>query len=251
MHPLFACSLKISQAALDYEWHGTNCEGTGVALSFQGVESQWQPSKMDQEGRADSSETSAPNLMVPTKITAPGWIEAYHNDEVDIFDRDSRRGDTSPQTKWLDPLKPQTHRQSDKHQCSFCPHSSYSATAVAIHEKTHTGERSSSCGVCKKTFTNKSNLVAHVRIHTGEKPFKCNTCSRAFTQKCNLVDHEKIHTGEKPFKCNTCSRAFIQKSKLANHERTHTREKPYRCETCSRAFASNSYLHNHRKIHRK
>ncbi|CAN8023044.1 unnamed protein product, partial [Ixodes persulcatus] len=128
---------------------------------------------MDQEGRTDGGASSAPNLMVPTEITTPDWIEAYHNDQVGIFDRDSRRGDTSPQTNWSDPHKQQTHRTPDKHPCHFCPHSSSSATAVATHEMTHTGEKHFSCGVCEKTFSRKSYLIAHVRIHTGEKPFKC------------------------------------------------------------------------------
>ncbi|CAN7994513.1 unnamed protein product, partial [Ixodes pacificus] len=163
-----------------------DCEYKGAELSFQGAELQRQPLKMDQEGRTDGIATSAPNLMVPTEITTPDWIEAYHNDEVDIFDCDSRRGDTSPPTNWSDPHKQHTHRQPDKHQCRFCPHSSSSATAVASHERTHTGERPFSCGTCEKRFTHKSNLIAHVRIHSGERPFKCNTCSRAFTHKCNL-----------------------------------------------------------------
>ncbi|KAM7286319.1 zinc finger protein 41-like [Ixodes scapularis] len=266
------------QAAFDYEWQRTDCEDKGRS-PFQGAGLQWQPWKMDQEGRTDGGATSAPNLMVPTEITTPDWIEACHNDEVDIFDRDSRRGDTSLQTNWSNPHKQQTHRQPDKHPCRFCPHSSSSVTAVAVHERTHSGERHFSCGVCKKTFARKYHLMAHDRTHSGVKPFKCNTCSRAFSLKgtlavhkkihtgeksfkCNtcgkaftlkrtLADHERIHTGEKPFKCKTCSRAFAQKANLANHERTHTGEKPYSCETCSRAFASRSGLQNHRKIHRK
>ncbi|KAM7298181.1 zinc finger protein 34-like isoform X1 [Ixodes scapularis] len=177
---------------------------------------------MEQEGRTNGGATSSPNLVVPTEITTPaGWIEAYRNDEVDIFHRDSRRGDTSPETNWSDPHKQQTHRQPDKHPCRFCPHLSYSATAVAIHERTHTGERPFSCDVCEKTFARKDSLTAHVRIHTGEKPFKCNTCSRAFTQKTNLANHERTHTGEKPFKCKTCGRAFAAYSNLHTHRKIH------------------------------
>ncbi|XP_040066911.2 putative zinc finger protein 702 [Ixodes scapularis] len=141
---------------------------------------------MDQERRTDGD-----------------WIEAYYGDKVDTFDCDSCRGDTFPPTNWSGPQKPQMHRQLDKHPCRFCPHSSNSATAVAIHERTHTNERPFSCGVCEKTFARKDCLTANVRIHTGEKPFKCNTCSKVFTLKRTLADHERIHTGEKPFKCNT------------------------------------------------
>ncbi|XP_040061231.1 zinc finger protein 34-like isoform X1 [Ixodes scapularis] len=207
---------------------------------------------MEQKGRADGGATSAANLVVPTEITIPaGWIEAYHNDEVDIFYRDSRRGDTFPEVNWSDPQKPQTHRQPDKHPSRLCPHSSSSAASLAIHERTHIGERPFSCGVCEKTFAKRYGLMAHDRTHTGEKPFKCNTCSKAFTLKRTLANHERIHTGEKPFKCNTCSKAFTRKTNLANHERTHTGEKPYRCETCNRAFAAHSNLNSHRKIYHR
>ncbi|XP_040066897.2 zinc finger protein 41-like [Ixodes scapularis] len=209
--------------SFDYEWQRTDCEDEGAKLSFQGAEFHWQPWKSDQEERTDGGATSAPNLMVPTELTTPDWIEEYNGDEVDIFERDSRTGDSSPQTDWPGPHKQQTHRRLNNHPCRFCPHSSSSATDVAIHERTHTGERLFSCGVCERTFAHKPNLTAHVRIHTGEKPFKCNTCSRAFTQK----------------------------GSLANHERTHTGEKPYRCETCSRAFTTNSGLHQHRNMHHK
>ncbi|KAM7299112.1 zinc finger protein 2-like [Ixodes scapularis] len=183
---------------------------------------QRQPLKMDQEGRTDGGATSAANLMVATELPTPDSIEAHSGDKVDTIDRDSRRGDDSPETSLSDPHKQHMH-QPDKHPCRFCPQSSSSAAGIAIHERTHTGERPFSCGACEKTFVRKSHLTAHDRIHTGEKPFKCNTCSRAFTQKCSL----------------------------AVHERTHTGEKPYRCETCSRAFAAYSNFHTHRKIHRK
>ncbi|CAN8023284.1 unnamed protein product, partial [Ixodes persulcatus] len=154
------CSISVPiptfapHAAFDYEWQGTNCEDRAAELSLQGAEFHRQPWNMDQGGRTDGD-----------------WIEAYHSDEVHIFDRESRRGDTSPQMNRSDPHKQRTHRQPDKHPCRFCPHSSYSATAVAIHERTHTGLRPFSCAVCEKTFTLKTSLTAHARIHTGEKPF--------------------------------------------------------------------------------
>ncbi|CAN7951420.1 unnamed protein product [Ixodes pacificus] len=184
---------------------------------------------MDQEGSKDGGATSAPNLMVPKELTTPDWIGACYGDKVDTFDRDSRRGDTSPQTNNSGSHKQQTHRRPNKHRCHFCPYSCSSATAVAIHERTHTGERPFSCAVCEKTFTCKTNLIAHVRTHTGEKPFKCNTCSRAFTQKTSLASHERTHTGEKPYRCETCSRAFASNSGLYQHRNMHqNRPKPSR-----------------------
>ncbi|XP_042150595.1 gastrula zinc finger protein XlCGF7.1-like isoform X2 [Ixodes scapularis] len=269
---------ELTTPAFDSEGQRTDCEDKGAEPSFQGAELQRQPWKMDQEGRTDGSATSDPNLMVPTGLTTPDCIGACYGDKVDTFDRDSRRGDTSPQTNNSGPHKQQTHRGPNKHPCRFCPYSFSSATAVAIHERTHTGERPFSCDTCEKTFADKSRLISHVKIHTGEKPFKCstcgrafrhkntlvdherihtgekpfrcNTCSRAFTQKRNLVDHERIHTGEKPFRCNTCSRAFTQKCNLVGHERIHTGEKPFKCETCGRAFAADTNLYSHQKIHR-
>ncbi|XP_040066901.1 zinc finger protein 239-like isoform X2 [Ixodes scapularis] len=251
MVPTELTTPELAHTAFDSEWQRTDCEDKGAELSFQGADLQRPPLKMDQEGRTDGGATSDPNLVVSTELTTPDCIGACYGDKVDTFDRNCRRGDTSPQTNNSGPHKQQTHRRPKKHPCRFCPYSCLSAAAVAIHERTHTGERPFSCDACEKTFTQKPHLISHVKIHTGEKPFRCNTCSRAFSRKCILANHERIHTGEKPFRCNTCSRAFTRKYKLANHERTHTGEKPFKCETCGRAFAADTYLHSHRKIHRK
>ena len=63
----------------------------------------------------------------------------------------------------------------EKHKCTICLRSCYSAFRLQLHMRTHSG-RTFDCQECGKSLKSEEGLKIHMRLHTGDL-FKCDYCS--------------------------------------------------------------------------
>ncbi|XP_064483368.1 zinc finger protein 271-like [Ornithodoros turicata] len=95
-------------------------------------------------------------------------------------------------------LSPESFSVTRPHRCSFCGYSSYSPSAVKVHERSHTGQRPYVCQVCCKRFAQSSNLWRHSRtVHEGRRNYKCAVCGLSFQQGAHLKTHQRVHAKRK------------------------------------------------------
>ncbi|XP_037525819.1 zinc finger protein 2-like [Rhipicephalus sanguineus] len=163
-------------------------------------------------------------------------------------------GDTFPTAAHLDQHSQTSHKEKreGKHQCSYCPYTSYNKTNITRHEWTHTGECPFACDICQKAFRRADGLKAHMRTHAAEKPFECSECSQRFYGSPNLRRHKKLAHSEDARKhaCPYCDKTYSQKVNLQNHLPTHTGKRLYQCSQCHQSFTQLARVKKHqRKVH--
>lgn len=145
---------------------------------------------------------------------------------------------------------PEMPRETERHQCSYCPYSSKERSTVARHERSHTGDRPHVCQVCQRGFARSDQLNAHLNTHTSERPYECSVCGQGFASTSGLSHHRFKHLDatEHPHRCPECGKTFARKHNLTSHLVTHTGEKRHACCVCGRQFAHRSGARHHERV---
>lgn len=157
--------------------------------------------------------------------------------------------------------------------CKTCGKEFWTASQLAVHEKTHWPVKPYACSICGKGFNQIKALKKHSGKHTGETPFSCFHCGCAFSDLPTLRAHQisklckqKQDVTEKNcniegflvtygvdgqintpvfFKCQICKQLYQTWCQYTLHLQTHTDSPPYLCFACGQSYENNSVVNVH------
>lgn len=147
------------------------------------------------------------------------------------------------------------HRNPETFQfdCSECPVSRSTASALHIHMQAHSIDKPFVCDVCGKSFRRINNLDEHSKTHASDRIHKCQQCPKSFKTIALRNRHGRLaHCESRPYICEHCPKRYKDFSDLRRHRWTHGGyEKRFACDDCGKTFFENKTLRNHQKVHSK